>query len=76
MYIFKKIFSFKKNKYCLEKIQNQIYTTDLKMSQSTDDEYIVEKILAKYTRKGTPFYLIKWKGYSKYVLKIIIIIII
>ena len=31
----------------LEKIQNQIYKTDLKMSQSTDDEYIVEKILAK-----------------------------
>lgn len=28
-------------------------------------EYIVEKILDKYTRKGTDFYLVKWKGYSK-----------
>jgi len=47
----------------IQQVQDQENNTTTEILAS--GEYIVEKILDKYTRKGTDFYLVKWKGYSK-----------
>jgi hypothetical protein len=35
--------------------------------QPKEGELEVEAVLGKKIRNGLPFYLIKWKGYSRYI---------